>query len=104
MTEFPRETPGARVPKLFRHLGLHLGLGAAFGIGFTIFLVATNFAGLRDLISNSSSWALALAMLAFMNMLTFGSLAMGTSIMSLPREPHIPAPLDDDQRTAAGPE
>jgi|LNFM01.1.fsa_nt_gb hypothetical protein len=96
MDRFPSEQPGARIPMLFWHLGLNLALGAAFGVAFTAFLVATNFAGLRDLIAGSNSALLALGMLCFMNMLTFGSLAMGTSIMSLPREAE-PRQVRDDK-------
>ena len=96
MSEFPSEHPGARIPMLFRHLGLNLALGAAFGVAFTPFLVVTNFAGLRDLIAGSNSALLALAMLCFMKVLTFGSLAMGMSIMSLPRDPE-PRPESDDK-------
>lgn len=86
MSKFPIETPGARVPLLLRHLGWALAMGAAFGAAFTAFLLLSNFAGLRDLIAGSSSPVLVIFMLGFMNALTFGSLAMGTSIMTLPRE------------------
>lgn len=86
MARFPVETPGARVPKLFRHLGANLALGAVLGVGFTAFLLAIDAAGLRDLIEGTSSPVLVTALLGFMNVLTFGSLAMGTSIMALPRE------------------
>ncbi len=86
MSEFPIETRGARVPLLLRHLGWALAMGAALGAAFTAFLLVSNFAGLSDLIAGSSSPVFAIFLLSFMNALTFGSLAMGTSIMTLPRE------------------
>lgn len=92
MSEFPTETPGARVPLLLRHLGTALAMGAAFGLAFTAFLLLSNFAGLADLILGSGSPVLATFMLSVMNALTFGSLAMGTSIMTLPRERPPPDP------------
>ena len=97
MSEFPSEAPGARVPMLFRHLGFNLALGAAFGVGFTAFLLASNAAGLGDLVAGTSNPVLAVVMLGFMNVLTFGSLAMGTSIMSLPREIAIPRDPDEEK-------
>jgi hypothetical protein len=42
--------------------------------------------GLGELVGQSAGPALAVMMLCIMNALTFGSLAMGYGIMSLPRE------------------
>ncbi len=82
----PLEAPGARVPRLLRHLGINLALGAMVGVAFTALLLALNIANLRDLIANSGSAALAVFMIGFVNVLTFGSLSMGTGIMLLPRD------------------
>ena len=83
---FPQETPGARVPKLLRHLAINLVFGAIVGVAFTALLLTFNIASLRDLIANSGSAPLAVFMIGFVNVLTFGSLSMGTSIMLLPRD------------------
>lgn len=82
----PLRTPWSskRIPRLIRHLGINLAMGAAFAVLFTVALVRGNVAGLGDLIANSSSPLLVVVLLGFMNVLTFGSLAMGISIMTLP--------------------
>lgn len=100
MGRFPTEAPGARLPMLFRHLALNLAIGAAFGVAFTAFLISADIAGLGELIAGSGDPLLAVVMLGFMNVLTFGSLAMGTGVMALPRERWSPAASDEDEGSA----
>lgn len=82
MSAFPPAPRGG----LLRHLAQHLAFGVTVGILFALALVLSNVAGLRDLILDTSQPGIAVFMLCFMNALTFGSLAMGASVMSLPRE------------------
>lgn len=84
MSPDPRRIVPPRTPRLLRHLALHLVLGAAFGVAFTAFLVGANVTSLGDLIEGSGSPLLAKTMLCAANVLTFGSLAMGISVMTLP--------------------
>jgi hypothetical protein len=88
MSRFPTEAPGARMPMLFRHLATNLGIGAVFGVAFTTFLISADVAGIGELIASSGDPLLPVLMLGFMNVLTFGSLAMGTGVMAMPRERH----------------
>lgn len=82
MSTFPPAPRGG----LLRHLALHLAFGVTVGIAFALALVASDVAGLRELIQDTSQPAIALFMICFMNALTFGSLAMGAGIMGLPRD------------------
>ncbi|MEZ5849983.1 MAG: hypothetical protein R3D68_04925 [Hyphomicrobiaceae bacterium] len=84
MTPTRTPWPTGKIPRLLRHLGINLGLGAAFAVLFTAGLIRANVAGLGDLIANSAEPALVMILLGFLNILTFGSLAMGISIMTLP--------------------
>lgn len=72
---------------LVRFLAAHLAVG--IGAGWTVLglLLSIDVAGLRSLIANSGDTVVAVAMLAIFFALTFGSLAMGTGIMSLSRSP-----------------
>lgn len=85
----------SRAPRLVRHLALHLAVGAAFGVAFTAFFVGANVSGLGDLIEGSGSPLLAKLMLCIANVLTFGSLAMGVSVMTLPWGDDMPGEKDD---------
>lgn len=69
---------------ILRHLALGLVAGAVFGIA----LLVVDFAGLRGLVFNSESPWLALALLFFGLFITFGSVAVGASIMLLKRDRH----------------
>lgn len=73
-----------RVPRLLRFLGLHLALGLAIGVAFSSLVIMSNVSGIKTLIAESSSPYLAVALLYAMNALTFGSLAMGIGVMTLP--------------------
>ena len=95
MSARTRGSAKARVPRLVRQLALHLGVGAALGVAFTAMLVGANVTGLGDLIESSGSPLLAKVMLCAANVLTFGSLAMGISIMTLPWGDAMPGEKDD---------
>ncbi len=84
MTPARTPWPPSRIPRLLRYLGINLALGAAFAVLFTAALIYANVAGLGELIANSGDPILVVILLGFMNVLTFGSLAMGISIMTLP--------------------
>ena len=73
-----------RLPKLLRFLGLHLAAGAALGAAFASALASSNIFGLNDLLAGTEQPAVALFMLYAVNILTFGSLAMGAGVMLLP--------------------
>lgn len=91
MSRFPPAPRGG----LLRFLAIHLVIGVVAGVGFALALVATNVAGLGDLIARTRQPAVALFALCFVNALTFGSLAMGAGIMGLPRERHEPGEQHD---------
>lgn len=95
MSARSRGNPPTRVPRLVRHLALHLGVGAALGVAFTALLVGANVTGLGELIEASGSPVLAKVMLCAANVLTFGSLAMGIGVMTLPWGDDMPGEKDD---------
>jgi hypothetical protein len=70
---------------LVRFLAGHLAVGIAAGWSVLAVLLWLDVAGLRSLIVGSGDGAIAIAMLATFFALTFGSLAMGTGVMSLAR-------------------
>lgn len=76
----------ASCPRIVRFLGMHAVLGAVCGLVLAFCLIATNFAGLADLLSESDTVVLGTAMLAASFALTFGAAAMGTAVMLLPRD------------------
>ncbi|MDJ0947970.1 MAG: hypothetical protein QNJ94_03530 [Alphaproteobacteria bacterium] len=82
---------------LLRFLLAHCLLGVLIGTALVALLLATNALGLADLVFGSESPVLAMAMLLGANALTFGSLAMGTGVMSLPYDG--PRPRRSRERT-----
>ena len=70
---------------LFRLLAINLAIGACAALLMVGGLVALNPVGLRDLILADRSPATAVALLLFGFVITFGSAAMGTAIMTLAR-------------------
>jgi hypothetical protein len=92
-----------RIPFLIAFLGRHLALGLAFGLVFAASLVLFDVAGLKSLIETTSEPYVAIALLYAFNALTFGSLAMGIAVMTLPmddvcdmRDPERRREDDDD--------
>lgn len=79
-----RRAHGQRIPRLLEFLALHLGFGIALGLVFASLIVITNMSGLKDLLVNSSEPLLAIGLLYGLNALTFGSIAMGIGVMTLP--------------------
>jgi hypothetical protein len=73
---------------LFRLLAINLAIGVSVAVLMIAGLVALNPFRLRDLILADQSPATALGVLLFGFVITFGSTAMGTAIMTLaaPRE------------------
>jgi hypothetical protein len=70
---------------LFRLLAVNLAIGASVALLMVGGLVALNPAGLRDLVLADRSPATALGLLLFGFVITFGSAAMGSAIMTLAR-------------------
>ena len=67
---------------MIRFLIHHCVVGIVVGWTFMAALLTLNIGSLRTLIWQSDVTVLALAMLAFFLAITFGSLAMGTAVMS----------------------
>lgn len=81
----PQGAPeGGGLPHLVWFLGLHMGIGMALGVIFAALLLLFNIADLKALIGTTEQPVVAIVMLYAMCALTFGSLAMGISIMTLP--------------------
>lgn len=70
--------------RILRFLLVHCLTGIAVGWMLVGALLFINAGGLADLVFGSDIPGLALAMLLGANALTFGSLAMGTGLMSMP--------------------
>ncbi len=70
---------------LFRLLLINLAVGVAAAVLMLGGLLALNPGGLRDLIFADRSPAMALGLLLFGLIVTLGSTAMGTAVMSLGR-------------------
>ncbi len=70
---------------LFRLLLINLAVGVAAAVLLLGGLLALNPGGLRDLIFADRSPAIALGLLLFGLIVTLGSTAMGTAVMSLGR-------------------
>lgn len=68
---------------LFRLLAVNLAIGSATAVLVAAGLLALNFQGLRDLILTDSSPGIALGLLVFGFIITFGSAAMGAAIMTI---------------------
>ncbi len=73
-----------QAPRLIRFLAGYMLLGLALGIAFASLVVLTNTAGLNDLLTGDEHPYIAIFMLNVMCALTFGSLAMGVAVMTLP--------------------
>ena len=74
------------MPVLLKYLARHLVMGVVAGWITLAFLIATNTGGLSDVVFGAANSVLPIVILAFGFTITFGSLAMGASIMMLPSE------------------
>ena len=74
-----------RTQPLFRLLAINLAIGVSAALLMVGGLVALNPAGLRNLILGDRAPATALGLLLFGFVITFGSAAMGSAIMTLTR-------------------
>jgi len=90
-------------PKLLQFLALHLALGAAIGVAFSSLIIMSNISDIKTLIADSAEPYLAVTLLYSMNILTFGAMAMGVGVMTLPldascdmRDPHDRQEKDGD--------
>jgi hypothetical protein len=83
-----------RAHPLLRFLAVNLGLGIVVALLAVGGLIALDIHGLRQLIAQDQSPVLALVLLAFGFIVTFGSWVMGTAIMALGDKPGAsdPAP------------
>ena len=82
----PATAPAARVPHLLRFLGLHMASGLAFGVVIASLMILSNLAGLKDLLVEAQEPFIAIFLLYAFNALTFGSVAMGIAVMTMPYE------------------
>lgn len=76
--------PKPRVPHLLRFLGLHMASGLAVGVLIASLMIFTNLAGLKDLLVEAQEPFIAIFLLYAFNALTFGSVAMGIAVMTMP--------------------
>ena len=74
-------------PPLLRLLAVNLAIGVAAAVLLLGGLLALNPFRLRDLLLADSGGGAALGLLLFGFVITFGSMAMGTAIMTLGRKP-----------------
>ena len=87
-----RNTPGEqaarepvrRLPHLIRFLGLNMGIGVAIGVIVASMMIMSNLAGLKELLIEAREPFVAVLLLYAFNALTFGSVAMGVAVMTMP--------------------
>ena len=84
--DFSAANGKARVPYLLRFLGLHMATGLAIGVLIASLMIFTNLAGLKDLLVEAQEPFIAIFLLYAFNALTFGSVAMGIAVMTMPYE------------------
>lgn len=73
-------------PPLIRFLALNLGVGLGIGVALAALIVLGDVGGLKGLIAGAENPWLAMFLLYFMLALTYGSVAMGIAVMTLPYE------------------
>jgi hypothetical protein len=83
MVQIRRQPGGPNDPTL-RLVLTHALFGAALGLCFSVALVALDIQGLATLLRASESWIVGFALLAGGFMITCGSLAAGTALMTIP--------------------
>lgn len=80
-----RRQPGGPNDPTLRLVLTHALFGAALGLCFTVALVVMDVHGLASLLHASESGLIGFALLAGGFMVTCGSLAAGTALMTIPR-------------------
>ncbi|HRK17559.1 MAG TPA: hypothetical protein PK970_01270 [Hyphomicrobiaceae bacterium] len=80
----PRRSSGPRTPRLLRFLAQHLAFGVALGLAIALIIASANIGGFRTLMTSDQNPLLVLFLLMVTLGLTFGSLAMGIAVMTLP--------------------
>ncbi|WP_321339374.1 hypothetical protein [uncultured Cohaesibacter sp.] len=73
---------------LIRLLAINWLIGLVVTVMIVFGLIATNAAGLQDLIFNSENPLIPIALLFFGLLITICSVAMGAAVMSLPKDDH----------------
>lgn len=73
-----------RMPRLLRFLAQHLVFGIAVGLAIALIIATGNVGGFRTLMAADQNPFLVLFLLMVTMGLTFGSLAMGIAVMTLP--------------------
>ncbi len=80
------------MPKLIKLLLTGLIQGAVLGWSVLAVLLTFNILGIKDMVFGSSDQWLALFLLAFFFLITFGSLTMGLAVMLIPYDDDDDAP------------
>jgi hypothetical protein len=86
---------------LFRLLAINLGIGLLIAVLLAAGLLWLDVGGLRHLILADRSPAVALGLLLFGFVITFGSAAMGTAIMALGRREQADHPRSGTGKAVA---
>jgi hypothetical protein len=82
--EKPPHVSVRRLPHLIRFLGLNMAIGVAIGVIIASAMIMSNLAGLKDLLIETREPFVAILLLYAFNALTFGSVAMGVAVMTMP--------------------
>jgi hypothetical protein len=69
--------------EVLRYVLPHLMAGCLAGVVASVGMVATNIGSLRDLVMHTDGGWIAFALLTFGLVVTFGSVAIGSAIMSI---------------------
>jgi hypothetical protein len=80
----PARMGGRRLPHLIRFLGLNMAIGVAIGVIVASAMIMSNLAGLKELLIETREPFIAILLLYAFNALTFGSVAMGVAVMTIP--------------------
>ncbi len=73
--------------RLLRFLGINMAIGTGAGWAFLAALLWFDIGGLGTLVLAASDKYLAIAMMMIAIMITWGSLAMGTALFIIPKDP-----------------
>lgn len=79
-----KSSAGAKSPSIVRFLLIHAGIGSIVAVGIVTALILTDTHSLGKLIMADQDPVIAVVLLMFGFIITFGSVAMGAAIMGLP--------------------